>query len=81
MDEKPKIFNYVCSVESPLLRGRFFKEVFDSYQVAPPLKTMWYIFCLSSANWWVVYILRFFWHRIPAMVVDTYLILSGKRPK
>lgn len=81
LNVEPKIFNYVSSVESPLTWGEFSNEIFYRYREAPPQKSMWYSFCIFVVNFWILNILRFFLHWIPATFVDLYLILRGKNPK
>ncbi|VVC31702.1 Hypothetical protein CINCED_3A003071 [Cinara cedri] len=78
---KPKIFNYVSSVESPITWDRFFNEMRNNYFEMPPLSAVWYIFCFNTTNVWGIKILRFFLHWIPALVGDLYLIVTGKKTK
>lgn len=57
------------------------KEIFNTYQYVPPLRTMWYIFFVFSANLRFVRILRFQLRRIPGAFMDLLLIIQGKNPK
>lgn len=77
----PKIYNYVSSVESPLTWGRYIEEMKYHYLKAPPLQAIWYIFYVLYANLWLGSILRFLFHRIPAMFIDLFCILCGKNHK
>ncbi|XP_050421309.1 fatty acyl-CoA reductase 1-like [Adelges cooleyi] len=69
--EKPKIFNFVSSVESPLVWQQFMTVVFNSYKAAPPF---------TRIDWFGI-ILRVLLHRIPAIVFDFLLILTLNEPK
>ncbi|KAL5235551.1 hypothetical protein ACI65C_002961, partial [Semiaphis heraclei] len=80
-NEEPTIYNYVSSVESSMNWGEFLQYTFETHHQVPPLGSMWYIFCIFSANRWVVIISRFFLHRIPGAIVDLSLIIRGKKPK
>lgn len=79
--KKPKIFNYVSCVESPLTYRNFINKVYITYHKIPPLGAFWYIFCIFSTNVFVTNIIRILLHRIPAAIVDSYLIITGRSPK
>lgn len=81
MTKEPKIYNYVSSVESPLLWGTYIKEMHHCYREVPPLRSMWYIFYIFYTTLWVGKILRFVLHRVPAAFMDILLIFFGKNPK
>lgn len=78
---KPKIFNYVSGVESPLTWGKYIEEMHVHYHRAPPLRSIWYVFSIYHTNLLVGRFLRFWLHRIPAVFVDLLLIINGKKPK
>ncbi|XP_060881815.1 fatty acyl-CoA reductase wat-like [Metopolophium dirhodum] len=80
-NKKPKIYNYVSSFDSPVHWLTFFNYVYETYYQAPPLQSIWYIFCIFSANNWFINIMRFLLHRIPAAFVDLSLIICGKNTK
>ncbi|XP_029346252.1 fatty acyl-CoA reductase wat-like [Acyrthosiphon pisum] len=80
-NKEPKIYNYVSSVESSVHWEKIIQYTFETYHQVPPLESMWYIFCIFSANRWVVNILRFFLHRIPGALVDLSFIIRGENPK
>ncbi|KAF0772958.1 fatty acyl-CoA reductase wat-like [Aphis craccivora] len=75
------MWDTVNSVESPLLWGRYIEEMNGHYHEAPPLQSMWYMFCIFYTDLWIGKILRFLFHRIPATFVDFLLIVCGKTPK
>ncbi|XP_025192600.1 fatty acyl-CoA reductase wat-like [Melanaphis sacchari] len=81
INQEPKIYNYVSSVESPLLWDKYIEEMNGHYHVAPPLQSIWYMFCIFYTNSWIGKILRFLLHWIPAMLMDFLLIVCGKSPK
>lgn len=80
-NNKPKIYNYVSSVENPIHWGKVLDYTFETYHQAPPLESMWYIFCIFSVNRWAVNILRFLLHRIPGAFEDFSFIIRGENPK
>ncbi|XP_026819369.1 LOW QUALITY PROTEIN: fatty acyl-CoA reductase wat-like [Rhopalosiphum maidis] len=80
-NKEPKIYNYVSSVDSPIHWDKIIQYTFETYHQAPPLGSMWYIFCIFSTNRWFVDILRFLLHRIPAAFVDLLFHIRGKNPK
>jgi len=71
----------VSSVDRPLRWDKVIHCMFESYYLAPPLQSMWYIFCVFSTNHWVVYTLRFLLHRIPGAFMDLSFLIRGKKPK
>lgn len=77
----PKIYNFVSSVESSINWDKFLQYTFETYRQVPPLESIWYMFCIFSANRWVVRISRFILHRIPGALVDLSFIIRGKNPK
>ncbi|XP_050437093.1 fatty acyl-CoA reductase wat-like [Adelges cooleyi] len=79
--EKPKIFNYVSSAESPLAWEQLINGIFNSYKVAPPISATWYYCFTTYTHNWFGIILRLLIHRIPAIVFDFILILMSKKPK
>ncbi|CAH1738322.1 unnamed protein product [Aphis gossypii] len=80
-NKEPKIYNYVSSADSPIHWDKIINYTFEAYHQAPPLETMWYIFCIFSDSRWLVYILRFLLHRIPGAFIDFSFIIRGKNPK
>jgi len=80
-NKEPTIYNYVSSVESSIHWDKIIQYVFETYHQAPPLGSMWFIFCIFSTNRWFIDILRFLLHRIPAAFVDLSFIIRGKNPK
>lgn len=81
INEDPKIYNYVSSVESPLTWGSYIQKINVHYQKAPPLQSMWYMFYVLYTNLWVGKMLRFVLHRIPAGFMDISLIICGRKPR
>ncbi|XP_060872883.1 fatty acyl-CoA reductase wat-like [Metopolophium dirhodum] len=81
INQEPKVYNYVSSVESPLLWGRYIEEINGHYHEAPPLQSIWYIFYVFYTNLWIGKMLRFVLHRIPAELMDFWLTVCGKSPK
>lgn len=77
----PKIYNYVSSNESPTTWGGYIQNMYDHYFEVPPLRSMWYIFCIYNTNYFIVTVLKFWLHKVPAALMDLLLIISGKSPK
>lgn len=78
---EPKIYNYVSSIESPVTWYKYIKGMHNYYYDAPPLQSIWYGFYIFYTNFWIGLLLRFFFHRVPAAIMDLLLILSGKNAK
>lgn len=81
INEEPKIYNYVSSIESPVTWHKYIKGMHNYYYESPPLQSIWYCFYIFYTNFWAGLILRFFLHRVPATIMDLLLFLSGKNPK
>ncbi|XP_060836401.1 fatty acyl-CoA reductase wat-like [Rhopalosiphum padi] len=81
INEQPKIYNYVSSIDSPLKWSEYMEGLHDNYYASPPLKSMWYTFYILYTNVWIGVLLKFFLHRIPAAFMDLFLIITGKSPK
>ncbi|XP_027836948.2 fatty acyl-CoA reductase wat-like [Aphis gossypii] len=80
-NKQPKIYNFVFSVDKPIYWGKFFDYIYEIYYQVPPLNTMWYICCVFSDNRWIVAIMGFLLHKIPAALLDLSLLICGKNPK
>ncbi|CAI6367905.1 unnamed protein product [Macrosiphum euphorbiae] len=80
-NKKPKIYSYVSGFDSPVHWGTFLNYVYETYYQAPPLQSVWYIFCIYSANSWFINFMRLLLHRIPAAFVDLSSIIRGKNSK
>jgi len=81
INSKPKIFNYVSGVECPLTWARYIKGMYAHYYEAPPLQSVWYIFSINYYNLWVGKILRFWLHRVPAVLMDLISKVNSNKPK
>ncbi|XP_025416869.1 fatty acyl-CoA reductase wat-like, partial [Sipha flava] len=80
-NQEPKIYNYVSSPDSSLTCNMLLNGFAEAYERHPPLISMWYNMCIYSNNFWMNMILRFLLHRIPAALIDIYLMICGKKPR
>ncbi|KAF0767976.1 fatty acyl-CoA reductase wat-like isoform X1 [Aphis craccivora] len=80
-NKDPKMYNYVSSIDSTLYWSTFIDYVYETYHKVPPLQSMWYICCVFSANRWIINIMKFLLHRVPAALVDLSLFIYGENPK
>lgn len=79
--EEPPIYNYVTSTKNPI-SWRMYTDISIEYgKFVPLMKTAWfYSFTMSRSKAWVT-ILTFFYHVVPAAIVDFGLFVCGKKPK
>lgn len=79
--EEPPVYNYVTSQKNPI-NWRTYTDVAIEYGENVPLsKTAWYYsFTMSNSKAWVT-LLTFFYHFVPAAIVDFGLFVCGKKPK
>lgn len=79
--EEPPIFNFVTSDKSPITWEDYCDLCILNGVNVPLLQMAWYFtLTMSSSRLWVTF-LTFWYHTVPAIIVDTILFLIGKKPK
>ncbi|XP_041971168.1 fatty acyl-CoA reductase wat-like isoform X1 [Aricia agestis] len=80
VDQAPAVYNFVSSVDKPLLWENFMKISEVNGLPIPPANAIWY-YSLILTNSKILYeLLFFFLHWVPAYIVDGIAILLGKKP-
>lgn len=79
-DEAP-IYNFVTSTKNPISWQKYC-DLGVLHGVKNPLpKTIWYHTFTMSSSFYLVMLLKFFYHILPALAMDGALLLIGKKPK
>jgi len=78
--ERVPIYNYVSACQNPITWRRFMKinEIYG--MTVPSTHVLWYYFFFLNKHKLVHNIFAIFLHIIPAIIVDTMLLLSGQKP-
>lgn len=75
------VYNYVVPPNNKLTWRKFNGEHLEQAYLVPWIKATWYYCVTSTSSWWYYLFLRFFYHIVPAAIVDGVLILRGRKPK
>lgn len=79
--DEPPVYNYVASPENPLKWEEYAKYGVTVGKVMPITKSIWhYTFTIVKSSYMLT-ILTFLYHTLPAIAMDFLLLLIGKRPK
>ncbi|XP_077270693.1 fatty acyl-CoA reductase wat-like isoform X1 [Temnothorax americanus] len=78
--ERTPIYNYVSICQNPITWRRFMKlnELYGMQ--VPSLHVLWYYFFFLNKHKFVHDFCTIFLHLIPAIITDTVLFLSGRKP-
>lgn len=77
----PKVTNYVSSRRNPITWGDFFFWNMTFGQAFPTVHAMWYYTLTMTPSWKRYLFYSLFAHFIPAVIVDSALILTGRKPR
>ncbi|KAJ0182878.1 hypothetical protein K1T71_000854 [Dendrolimus kikuchii] len=73
------IYNYVSGAQNPLKWGKFI-EINRRYGInQPTTKAVWYYGLNPTSNYYMFLFYNFFLHYLPALLIDAYSALRGKR--
>lgn len=75
------VYNFVTSKENPLTWGKYCEYGFEAGTKVPTSKAIWYYTLALTPSRIVARILQFFYHFLPAFVMDAGLLFTGRRPK
>lgn len=79
--EEPPVYNYVASKKNPIT-WQMYTDLGSIYgEKVPLMKTAWYYSFTMSNSKFLVTILTFLYHFMPAAIVDVGLFVCGKKPK
>lgn len=78
---EPPVFNYVASVQNPITWSDYIDYGVMHGQKMPIMKSIWYYRFTMTNSRFVASILTFLYHILPAMAIDTGLVVMGRKPK
>lgn len=79
--ETPPIYNYVPDQENMVSWRRYMEDGFEYGCDIPMRKSIWYPRFTIVPHMWQYHILCFLYHTLPALVMDTIMVLIGKKPR
>ncbi|CAB0001195.1 unnamed protein product [Nesidiocoris tenuis] len=75
------IYNVVTDPENPITYREFNKITTNLGHENPPHFAVWYFTHTCIKNRLLYLLAAFFFHKLPAMLIDGFLLLIGKKPK
>lgn len=78
--EEPPIYNYVSQPQNPTTWEEFSKHNGMEGTKIPSTKCIWYFSLGLHGNYYVNEFLVWFLHLLPAVIVDTFLRVTGRKP-
>lgn len=79
--EEPPVYNYVSSSTNSISWKTYCDLCVQNGVQTPLLKSAWYFSLKMSSSKFLVTILVFLYHLLPASLVDFVLLICGKKPK
>jgi hypothetical protein len=79
--EEPPIYNFVTSEKNPITWGQYTEYGRMYGEKMPPMKTLWYPSFKLTSSKIVFEVLKVLYHLLPALLIDTALFVTGKKPK
>lgn len=79
--DEPPVYNYVTSERNPITWETYCNVAVKHGSRIPLEKSIWFYTLTFSTSWFMVKFLTFFYHIIPAMLMDSGLLLLGKKTK
>lgn len=79
--EEPPVYNFVTSQKNPITWKQFCEWSTACGGEIPYSKSVWHFRFTMSTNKFLVALMKFFYHILPAFLIDTGLVLVGKKPK
>ncbi|XP_015189768.1 PREDICTED: putative fatty acyl-CoA reductase CG5065, partial [Polistes dominula] len=80
VDDEIPVYNCVSSVQRPVTWDTMMNNLkFEGFQV-PSKKVLWYGSLWFIKNYYIYIFMTIFLHWIPAIIVDSFLYLRGKKP-
>lgn len=78
---EPPVYNYVASPQNPITWNDYCEYGVEHGAKMPMMKSIWYYTFSMSANRFLVSILTFLYHTLPAFLIDTGLVVMQRKPK
>lgn len=77
----PQVYNFVSSPQNPI-RWREFTDIGGKRgKEIPPEKSIWYHFFITFKNPILYYLAAVLLHYLPALLVDSVAVLTGRKPQ
>ncbi|XP_034828298.1 fatty acyl-CoA reductase wat-like [Maniola hyperantus] len=73
------IYNYVSGAQTPVTWGEFIEYNRRFGIVIPTMKAVWYYGLNPTSNYYLFLFYNFFLHYLPALFIDTFCALTGRR--
>ncbi|KAF9410692.1 hypothetical protein HW555_010284, partial [Spodoptera exigua] len=73
------IYNFVSGAQNPLTWGEFIERNRKYGIDKPTTKAVWYYGLNPTNNYYLFLFYNFFLHYLPALMIDTYCAITGKR--
>lgn len=78
---EPPVYNYVASPQNPITWNDYCKLGVEHGAKMPMMKSIWYYSFTMSPSRFLVTILTFLYHIMPALLIDTGLVIMQRKPK
>lgn len=78
---EPPVYNYVTSIDNPITWRNYMDYGVLHGQNMPMMKAIWYYRFTITNSRFVATILTFLYHILPALAIDTGLVIMGRKPK
>ena len=79
-EEKIPIYNSVSSCQNPITWGKFMEKNEMYGLEVPSINSIWYYMLILNRYLFVHNVCILLLHKIPAVIVDTIVYLSGRKP-
>lgn len=78
---EPPVYNYVASPQNPITWNDYCKFGIEHGQKMPMMKSIWYYRFNMSSSRFLVSLLTFFYHILPAAVIDIGSVIMQRKPQ
>lgn len=78
---EPPVYNYVASPQNPITWNDYCKYGIEHGARMPMMKSIWYYTFSMTPSRFLVSILTFLYHILPALLIDTGLVIMQRKPK
>lgn len=78
---EPPVYNYVASPQNPITWKDYCEYGIEHGRKMPMMKSIWYYRFTMTSSRFLVNILTFLYHTLPALLIDTGLVVMQRKPK
>lgn len=79
--EEPPVYNFVTSEKNPITWRDYCRFSIKHGEKIPLSKSIWYTSFRMTSSKFAAFWMTFFYHIVPAMIMDAGMMLSGRKPK